>query len=336
MFITEQEKGLNLNRIMTLIPYIFAYSIFILEEDRFSRLAVCIALCIIFIIVDVLKVNYRVYGNYNNSYSAFFTRCIIVVILLSSLINDYAYFIFGLVSISIILYKIFEFFGDYIERILINKSDIPLIVVFIIKYMFWVIGFLVFVFSFFGFIIRFVNLYPNNSISSFLMKTDVGIITNVGVVVLSILNAIFILDFLYKWIIRSFKSISFNVINRVQIQLLFIKIAVIISFADITYSLLYLAFSGIKIEEVNSMPAFVVLLGNYVKSFYYAFCLHFSATLPTTSFFVDMDLAVKQKFPLQIIQFFHFCLNKIIDITVLAYSAGVILRALGITNEKSK
>ena len=84
-----------------------------------------------------------------------------------------------------------------------------------------------------------------------------------SVFLISLINAIFILDFLIKWIIRSFNSIKFNVINRTEIKLLFIKMAVIIVFADITYSLLYLAFSGMKIKEINTPTDYILLLQNY-------------------------------------------------------------------------
>ncbi|REK77668.1 hypothetical protein [Paenibacillus paeoniae] len=134
----------------------------------------------------------------------------------------------------------------------------------------------------------------------------------------------------------SFKSVKEQLVNRPQIQALFIKMGIVIIFSDLSYSLLYLAFSGNELKGIQSFGDYFQLLGEYANSFYYAFCMHFSAPMPTADFYLNMEKVVKESLSLQIIQFFHFCLNKIIDIMVLAYAAGVILKVFGILKEKKE
>ncbi|MNC32349.1 hypothetical protein D3C75_806960 [compost metagenome] len=58
--------------------------------------------------------------------------------------------------------------------------------------------------------------------------------------------------------------------------------------------------------------------------------------MPTTSFYIELQNAIMNKAYMKIIQFFHIALSKIIELTILAQIAGIILEAVGIVNKKDE
>lgn len=335
MYMKPKHDKIKWDEILKKLPYAFSYAIFISEQDSKARFVVALATFIIFVVHTLI---------FNRTYNLqsiqkkrknidLVQGYLLLAILVYLSMYDAFYFILSLISIIILLYKIFEFLGDGMESFLHLKVKMPLAFAVYIKFCVWLLGFFLFIGSFLSLVIHFVNTSPDNIISLMLIKSPSNVLTYIGIIILSLIIAAFIIDFLIKMV---FKPVNFKALSRVEVQQLFLKIALIIIFADIAYALMYLTFSGIKIQVVNSFTDYLLLLIDYVKSFYYAFCLHFSIPMPTTYFIEEMNKSVKQSSSLQMIQFFHFCLNKIVEITILAYLAGIILSALGLKKEENK
>jgi|GEM_PF-5758604 len=148
--------------------------------------------------------------------------------------------------------------------------------------------------------------------------------------------SLFIIDFLMKMAFNGLKPFTFQMLTRIEGFKVFFCLAVVIIFADLTFGLIYLSFSGLSVNETLIIEENIFNFLKVISSFYYAFCLHFAIPLPTTPFFLQIDESVKTSSSLQIIQFFHFCINKLIDLTILAYMAGSFVSAFGQRQEKKE
>lgn len=331
MYVSRMLEKIKWDNIINWFPLIFSYVLFMIETDNKARFVVVLAICIILItyLSATNHQNISNIGERKRQRADLTYGCSISAVLVYLSWYNLFYFFIGIVTIPLIIYKLFEFIGDITEILLDHKVKIPLILVSYIKFSIWLLGFIVFITSFFGFIVWFVTLYPNHSVTLLLMESQSDIVMVIGIIAFSLIIAVFIIDYLIKMVFFDMKPVSFKIMSRFEVQQMFFKVAFVIIFADLAYSLMYLTFSGIKLREVVSFNDYLLLLLDYVRSFYYAFSLHFAIPMPTTDFFAELDALVKKTSAMQIIQFFHFCLNKIVDITILAYMAGIILSSLG-------
>ncbi|MFE0556501.1 hypothetical protein ACFW1P_11310 [Paenibacillus sp. NPDC058910] len=330
--IVEKNNWANTS---TILPLVFAFTLFLVEKDNIARFVVAITLYIMFVIYLIVKSS--VYLRDKESEWKWFNLiplCVIMIVPVYLSLYNLFYFLFSVITLAILFYKIFELLGDRIEAFLYHKGSMPLTLASYYKFCVWVVGVFIFLFAFFIFVVWFISLYPSHPIALMIMESQSNFLTVTVILILSLLIAVFIIDFLIKMVFIM-KPEKFKTWRRIEVQQLFIKIALIIIFADLAYSLLYLTFSGIQVERFASYNDYLLMFKNYVKIFYYAFCLHFSIPIPTISFYEELDNAVKQTPSMYIIQFFHFCINKIIDITILAYMAGIILSVLGLKKENS-
>lgn len=313
------------------LPLLFAFLIFMFEGDNKARLLIASSLFIMFFVNTLVREKEKREVTKQRTpiiYRVIESSMVFVLVILSYF--DNFYFFVGFVSIPIIIYKIFEFLGDLLEHLLHHKLDMSRSFAVYLKFCLWIVGSLIFLFCFLGFIFWFVTLFPQHYITSILYKFDVNTVKLICALILSLISAIFIIDFLRKMLSSSFNTLNLNELSRFQVQTMFIKVIGIIIFTDIVYALLYLSFSDIGNVEFKSYFDLLPLFKYYLKSIYYAFCLHFAVPMPTTAFIVEMDKTVKQMPYLQIIQFFHFCFNKVVDITILVSAANSILNALRI------
>jgi hypothetical protein len=220
-------------------------------------------------------------------------------------------FMFSLILISFVFYKFFEYSGDKIDDWFKLKLEAPKYLVPCLKYMCWLVGTILY----FRIIDKFINYTKT---SPFQISEDT--INFYGVAILSLVSIVFIVDFLRNFIFDTWND-RFEDITRLKVQGLFIKIIVTIIFSDFVFSSMYLSFSGYESEQLSLYEQILFQL----NSFYYSFCLHFAVPMPTTTIIVKLDELVKKTPHFQVIQFFHFCINKIVDLTILAYIARVIL-----------
>ncbi|OMF75035.1 hypothetical protein BK143_01225 [Paenibacillus peoriae] len=334
MFMNWIFKKINWDKLLIVLPWLFSYIIFMTEEDNITRSLIALVCSIMFTVYVIVQNKSNVHNIEWRKYT-FAPFCVVMALLVFCSLYNPFYFFVGVITITLFIYKIFEFLGDKLELFLYDKYKMPLVLTLLIKLLIWFAGLFVFVVSFFVFVIWYVNLYPKDAISLMFVKLQSSLITVIGISTFSLLIAVFIIDFLIKMVFIDLKLINAEMIGRFGIQQLFIKIIFVIIFADLSYSLIYLTFSGIKIEKFESIDDFLLMWLDYLRSFYYAFCLHFAIPMPTDPFYTNLDKIVRQTPPMYIIQFFHFCINKIIDITMLAYMAGIILSILGLKNEKN-
>ncbi|ALP37090.1 hypothetical protein ASL14_13815 [Paenibacillus sp. IHB B 3084] len=203
----------------------------------------------------------------------------------------------------------------------------------ILKLTIWILGFAVYFFFFITFLIFFVKNYPENSVTLAIVSSFNNVLINFGALIFSLILTVFIINFLIKLIQKDAMSIQVKEMSNFQISKLFFKVFIIIIFADITFSLLYFSFSTSNIQNfhnyTNILEYYAKIIPYYIQTFYYAFCLHFAVPMPTTPVIIELDKSAKELAHFQIVEFFHFCINKLIDITMLAYIAGIVIHALG-------
>lgn len=282
---------------------------------------------------------YLIGNKLRDSFTAHFLITGTILLITISFISEF-YFLFGLISISVVAYKVFESLGSYVEQKLNNS--IPSLFAVLPKLSIWLVGFIGYLYCLLIFVIKFIRSYPNHSISKLLINAEAHLFTIIGIVILSLIIATFILDFLIKMVRSEEVNLTNQNANRFILYKLFGKISTAIIFSDLTYSLMYVSFSGTESSKLFAQYSTLQNFSFYhwiiycAQSFYYAFCLHFSIPMPTTDFFNDIDKAVKTLPHLQIIQFFHTCINKIVDLTILAYTAGVVLKTIGFSTNQSK
>lgn len=338
MYFDKLLEKIKLDNIIVWVPVMFAYVIFMVETDNKARFVIVLALFII-LTSYVLATNHQYSFDDRRSKRRDKTNLILVfaIFAVPVCLSWYIlfYFLVGIITIPLIIYKIFEFLGDVTESVVHVKAKVSLIFASYVKFIIWLLGYIVFIVVFLGFIIRFATLYPNHSVTLILLELQSDTVTVIAVITISLIIAVFIIDFLIKMVFINLKPVSFKTMRRFEIQQLFFKIAIVIIFADLAYSLMYLTSSGMKANKVASLNGYMLLLFDYLRAFYYAFSLHFAIPMPTTPFFNELDALVRGTSTMQIVRFFHFCINKIVDITILAYMAGIVLNALGFKQEKS-
>ncbi|SCX81501.1 hypothetical protein SAMN05720606_101109 [Paenibacillus polysaccharolyticus] len=327
----------NVDKCLRAVPWLYVYLIYIVEEDTVTRFLISIVCSFLFTIYVIVNNKSNVNSSVWRKYK-FAPFCVVIFSL--AILNLYSsfYFLIGLITITFFSYKIFEFLGDKFESFLHEKCGMPLNLTMLLKLVVWFVGFFMFIMFFFLFVFWYVSLYPNDALSLMILDLQLDLESSlmiyISITAFSIIIAIFIIDYLIKMIFYDSKITDVKDMGRLGIQKLFFKIFITIVFADLCYSLVYITFSSMKPAQFDTTSDMWLLYRNYVKAFYYAFCLHFAIPMPTDSFYINMDTFVRKTPSMHIIQFFHFCINKIIDITMLSYMAGIVLSSLNIKKNK--
>ncbi|MCP1132910.1 hypothetical protein NKT34_06395 [Paenibacillus polysaccharolyticus] len=328
----------NLDKFLSAVPWLYVYLIYMLEDDTFTRVLISIVCSVMFTVFAI--VNNK--SNINNTIWRVYTFAPFCIVIFSfAILNIYNsfYFLIGLITITFFSYKIFEYVGDKFESFLHEKCGMPLYLTMLLKLLVWFLGFIIYIMFFFQFVIWYVSLYPKDVMSLMVVNLqsnlESDLIIYISIAFLSIIMAIFIIDYLIKMIFYDSKIADVKDMGRLRIQMLFIKVIFTIIFADLGYSLIYLTFYGMKPAQFDTPEDLWSMYYNYLKTFYYSFCLHFAIPMPTDSFYTNIDAFVKKTPSMYIIQFFHFCINKIIDITMLSYMAGIVLSSLNIKKVNS-
>lgn len=339
-------KRENLDKWVRKAIYLVTCLIIILEPEYEKKFIIVTIAYVIYVVKLILQRKKQSPGKNMSPVQLplwmFIGRLIILTAILLSFLFKEVYFIFGLISIAFFLYKTFESIGDLTEKIFPKEPEsqnlwLPLVIS-ALKLPIWLIGYLVFLQCFFAFIINYITSYSvtNDNLVIWIINTHPDIIPAILFVILSLIMAFFIIDFLRKMMFTEIKPLNLKNMSRLEYLVLFSKIAIVITFTDLMYGLLYLSYSTTKVIEIISFEKYIEMLLECTKAFHYAFCLHFAIPMPSTKFYQELDSAVKQTNSLQIIQFFHFCLNKIVDITILAYMASLVLSAMGVKREEKK
>ncbi|WP_322924064.1 hypothetical protein [Paenibacillus campi] len=328
----KAKTALNRLRFVSSIPLIYTYLIMITDARIGTRILLGISLSTMLIMYKLSRIQLQ-------ELKKEFGNLLILLIVLSGILfmiqYNQVYFFIGIMITIILVYKSFEFLGDKIEAFIISKSDMPLISILTIKLLVWFTGFFFFVFVSLFFTFVFKSQYPHDTIVLIVLDPKSKLLAVIGVIIACILLAFFTLDFLIKMVFRNNKFTGLKRLTRLELQQLFMQLMLITIFADMSYGLLYLGLFDSSMPHIQSIADFVPLLNEYLQAVYYAFCLHFAIPMPTSSFYVAIDAAVKRNTIFYIVQFFHFLINKLVDITLLAYMASIVLSKLSFKKSDS-
>ncbi|GGN94734.1 hypothetical protein [Saccharibacillus kuerlensis] len=321
LVLNKTNSILNKNFIVW-IPFLLCTSVFLFSSGKTEK-TIALAFLGVILLFNIL----------NNKWlkkDKFIVGIVALLTLVSCFYIEFSYFVISLILISILSFKVFNKLGISFENFFVEKG-MPELMAILFKFFIWSIGFFIYLFLYGIFLIKYLEIYPENNLSKALLAQPMESVINFwGMTVFSLIVAGFIIDFLIRFVMKNVSILNIRSMTKNRLYEFVLKLAVIIVFVDISYSLLYFSFSNIATLESrnqnNLITNYFVNLRYIVETFYYAFCLHFAVPMPETTLIEKLDTLVKNTPHLLVIQFFHFCMNKIVDITILAYSATTIFK----------
>ncbi|MGG3742217.1 hypothetical protein [Paenibacillus chibensis] len=267
------------------------------------------------------------------------TVVLLVVLAAITLFLPHVYFILVILMMSLFTFMLFKKVGINVEDFFGEKIHVLAGV--LIKLLIWIFGIGIYIFLFFVFLFNFLNNYPKNPVAISLAKSINSFSMIMTSIIFCIILMFFILDFLIKLIKTNLKTLNLDSkLNSTTILIILLHAGFAIIFVDLTYSVLYFSLTDDALNGSEGITNIFSLFKNrwdfMVQSFFYSFCLHFAIPLPSSTYLDALDKKVRNLPYLQIIEFFHFCLNKLVDLTILGSIAGAFTKALGIPINQGK
>jgi|GEM_PF-6976848 len=147
----------NWDRLIWKIPYLFAYLIIIVEQELIGKMVIVYVIFFIWLIEMIAKQN-RVKKERSLDRKSLGIATFILILLLSLIWINEVYFIVGLLSLLFLFYKVFEFIGDLVEKILMKKVEFPVLLISLIKLGIWTVGYYLFIHCFAYFLENYINI----------------------------------------------------------------------------------------------------------------------------------------------------------------------------------
>jgi hypothetical protein len=245
----------------------------------------------------------------------------------SALINiGFTHFAVGIVSISLLSFWLLKKIGDFIQK----KLTEPALLGVTVKFVVWLFGFFGYFFILLIFLTYFMIVNPRNQISRALISGP-DVVNKFAYIIICFLFALFIIRFLLTYI----KTSNIETFDSSEVINLLAKTFIIIIFSDVAYAVVYFAFSGIyDLQGKTIISLYIKGAPYFIQTFYYAFCIHFSIPISSLDGVQKLDTLIRGSTNLQIVQFFHICLNKIVDITMLGYMASIFMDKINVKKKK--
>lgn len=313
--------------VMLYSPHIFNILVFLFSKDLNTKTIVTWSTAI------VLAVQLRrVIPSRLESWAAYFLLNLVVLLPITMYTLETFFLLVTIGTFFVAFYlliKLHQFINDKM------KLDIYLsvTVMLILSLMLLVVLSL----SYFSFLTNLIEIY---STSSFLIYLTNYITLNFIKIFVVALFSLILVFYAFEALLKIVKSERLVSKSKYQIIFLFLFSLGALILPDIIFSLLYLSFaetidSTKFMNHVNNNDVSKIFF-YYFKTFYFSFCLHFAAPIPTTEFYINMQHAVMSYPHLKALQFLHYTQNKLVELTLFAVIAGHISDALGLGTKNSK
>ena len=198
----------------------------------------------------------------------------------------------------------------------------------IIKYFTYLILFFISTVLLYYILGSFIALYSNHYVTIWLSYVDW---LCVFLAFLCLMGAGFVIEFLSSLIAKDLKFNGTPKGPSIWSSFhLFVKIFIVLVFTDLMFATAYLSFSETEAsKQISGAEHLYKELATYFpKAWFYTFCLHFSVPLPPTEFYISMGHSIASYPYMKIVQFTHIILSKIVELTLLAALAAVVLKRI--------
>lgn len=306
------------------IPHILNFIIFLISEE------VNIKIVIIWSTILILSFQLR---EKINSWIAYFSLCTVPIIF----IHLYTVEMFFVLSTVIIIF-IPIYFLIKLHQLINGKLSLGVYASVVSMLILSLATFSILFLTYYAFIVRVINLYPNSNMLIFLSKyLTWNTMQTLLVAIFTMIIAFYVFESLFKLV----KIRVLNSKSRYQFIFIFLFSLFALLFPDLVFSYLYLSFAETResIEFLDYANSYDIggMIYYYSKAFYYTFCLHFAVPMPTTDFYINLQNSIMNHSYMKILQFLHYIQNKLLELNLFAAGiATMTANALGLEKKEVK